>query len=229
MEQDDNNNNNNNNNSVSNGDNDSYNNDDYSEISAGGLDSLEEGLKTINSQRQYRSRLSYFFSDLNLPGVTIEEQSAFFLKKGKQDKKWAYNSIKSFINHYKQKVENKIISPTTLTNYIVPIRFICDMNDLELNWKRLTRGMPEPRAAANDSSPTLEEVRKLCEHSDRRVKLVVYFGCSGGIRAGAWEFLKWKHVKPQYKADFLKWKKRQLANEQKPHASNSALSNLVLL
>jgi integrase len=181
------------------------------------LDCLNEGLKTINSQNQYRARLSYFFDDLKLPGATVDEQATAFLNKGKQNNNWAADCVKTFIKHYKEMIENKKISSTTLTNYLVPVKFVCEMNDLELNWKRLLRGKPQPRSVANDRAPTIEEVRKLCEHSDRRIKLIAYIACSGGLRAGSWDYLYWKNVEPKYNADFLRWKKRQLASEGKPH------------
>ncbi|MGH9927202.1 MAG: hypothetical protein ACRD5B_17695, partial [Nitrososphaeraceae archaeon] len=41
-----------------------------------------------------------------------------------------------------------------------------------------------------------EEIRKLVEYPDRRIKPIVYTMCSSGIRLGAWQYLKWKHVIP---------------------------------
>ena len=34
------------------------------------------------------------------------------------------------------------------------------MNDLVINWKLITRGMPSGKHAANDRAPTIEEIKK---------------------------------------------------------------------
>jgi hypothetical protein len=70
------------------------------------------------------------------------------------------------------------------------------MNDLVFNCKKITRGMPRVRQAANDRSPTLEEIQKLVEYPDHRIKAIVYTMASSGIRIGAWDYLRWKHVVP---------------------------------
>ena len=62
------------------------------------------------------------------------------------------------------------------------------MNDLMLNWKKISRGLPSGRRAANDRAPTIEEIQKLVEYPDRRIKPVVYTMASSGIRIGAWLF-----------------------------------------
>ena len=41
-----------------------------------------------------------------------------------------------------------------------------------------------------------EETRRLVEYPDRRIKPIVYTMCSSGIRVGAWDYLRWKHVIP---------------------------------
>jgi len=43
------------------------------------------------------------------------------------------------------------------------------MNDVVLNWKKITRGLPRGREAANDRAPTVDEIKKLVEYPDRRI------------------------------------------------------------
>jgi hypothetical protein len=70
------------------------------------------------------------------------------------------------------------------------------MNDLTLNWKRKTKGLPRAKNSSNDNARTIEEICKLVEYPDRRNKAVVYTMASGGIRVGAWDYLRWRHMSP---------------------------------
>lgn len=56
--------------------------------------------------------------------------------------------------------------------------------------------MPRGRRYANDRAPTLEEIRKITDYPDRRIKPIVYLMASSGIRLGALDFLKWGDVEP---------------------------------
>jgi hypothetical protein len=67
---------------------------------------------------------------------------------------------------------------------------------LDIQWKKTIRLLPKRRQAANDRAPTIEEIHKLLEYPDRRIKPIVLTMISSGIRLGAWDFLKWKHIKP---------------------------------
>ena len=70
------------------------------------------------------------------------------------------------------------------------------MNDIQVSWKKISRGVPRGRQAANDRAPTQEEILKLVQYPDRRIKPIVYIMASSGIRLGAWDFLRWKDVTP---------------------------------
>ena len=48
------------------------------------------------------------------------------------------------------------------------------MSDIYIPWKKITRGLPNARQSANDRAPTIEEIRKLLEYPDRRIKPIVY-------------------------------------------------------
>jgi hypothetical protein len=56
------------------------------------------------------------------------------------------------------------------------------MNDLLLNWKKISRGLPIGRRAANDRAPSIEEIRKLIDYPDRGLKAIVFTMISSGIQ-----------------------------------------------
>jgi hypothetical protein len=46
-----------------------------------------------------------------------------------------------------------------LKNYYKAAKLFCEMNDLTLNWKRISKGLPKAKNSSNDRSPTVEEIR----------------------------------------------------------------------
>jgi hypothetical protein len=41
------------------------------------------------------------------------------------------------------------------------------MNDLQIPWKRITRGLPKGRKHAYDRAPTIEEIKRIVDYPDR--------------------------------------------------------------
>jgi hypothetical protein len=152
------------------------------------------GLRAPDTKRQYPRRFQYFLNFLMLPG-TLEEQAKQFTLKARENSQWAQESLMSFIDFQKERVKRDEISESTITNYYKATKSFCVMNDLMLNWKKISRGLPSGRRAANDRAPAIEEIQKLVEYPDRRIKPIVYTMASSGIRIGAWDYLQWKHVK----------------------------------
>lgn len=72
------------------------------------------------------------------------------------------------------------------------------MNEISLNWKKIAKGLPRVRNAANDRAPSREEILKLVQYPDRRIKPIVFLMASSGIRIGAFDYLQWKHIVPIY-------------------------------
>jgi hypothetical protein len=70
------------------------------------------------------------------------------------------------------------------------------MNDILISWKKITRGLPKGRRYADDRAPTIEEIQKIIEYPDRRIKAIVCTMASSGIRLGAWDYLEWGHILP---------------------------------
>jgi RNase P subunit RPR2 len=45
----------------------------------------------------------------------------------------------------------------------------CEMSDIPVTWKKITRGLPKIRRHADDHAPKIEEIRKIIEYPDRRI------------------------------------------------------------
>jgi len=72
-------------------------------------------------------------------------------------------------------VQRKEISETTIPNYYKAAKLFCEVNYLLLNWKKISRMLPKRRNAANDTAPTIEELQKLIEYPDQRIKPIIHY------------------------------------------------------
>ena len=153
-------------------------------------------LKAPETKRQWPRRLKVFLDFLKLGGITIKEKAKQFMIKAQLNPQWAQDNLMKFIAFQIERARRNEISETTISNYYKAAKLFCEMNDLSLGWKRRRRGIPRGRRAANDRAPTMEEIQKLVEYPDRRIKPIIYTMVSSGIRIGAWDYLQWKHVTP---------------------------------
>ncbi|WP_148685643.1 site-specific integrase [Candidatus Nitrosocosmicus hydrocola] len=160
-------------------------------------------LGSPESIRQYPQRLKSFFDFLKIKG-DIKEQATSFVDKYKRDKKGELEKqLIMFARFQKERIENKEISPSTVPNYFKAIKLFCQANRLSniVEWKLVSKGIPRGLKSADDRAPTLEEIQKLLEFPDRRIGPLVLTLVSSGIRIGAFETLKWKHITPFYSED----------------------------
>ncbi|HEX9318611.1 MAG TPA: hypothetical protein VF884_06725, partial [Nitrososphaeraceae archaeon] len=153
------------------------------------------GLKSADGKRQYPARLKVFFDYIRLDG-TLTEQAIVFLDGARKNSTWSQSSIMRFIDIQKARSNDGQIAVGTIRNYYKAIKLFCDMNDVVLGWKKISKGLPKPRSASNDKTPNNEEIRKLIEYPDRRIKPIIFTIASSGIRLGAWDYLHWKHIVP---------------------------------
>jgi hypothetical protein len=70
------------------------------------------------------------------------------------------------------------------------------MNRINIVWEIISQSLPRVKQHANDRIPSIEEIKKLIEYPDRRVMPIVLLSVSTGIRVGAWDYIKWKHINP---------------------------------
>lgn len=145
---------------------------------------------------RYQTRVAKFFNFIGIKVKTIEQKAKRFASKGKIDTNWALSNILKFVYSQKERVDNKEITGATVRNYTKSIRLFCEMADIPIQWNKVTRGLPRGKRYADDRIPNLQELKKLIEYPDRRIKAIVYTMTSSGIRVGAWDYLRWSDLKP---------------------------------
>jgi integrase len=161
---------------------------------------FQYGIKSDATKQKYVKRLELFFDFYKIEGDTIRQKSGNFLKlikNGKNTQKLT-DLIINYMSYHLNRVEKKEISRSTVRNYYKPIKLFCDMNNIILNWKIISKGLPSGPENSNDRIPTSDEIIELLKYPDRRIKPITYTMISSGIRVGAWDWLKWKHIIPSY-------------------------------
>jgi hypothetical protein len=155
-------------------------------------------LKSKDVKRQYPVMLSRFLNFLELTGDSIEEKCISLLEFASliENRKALEYELMRYIVFQEERICRKEISSGTLRNYIKAINLFFTMNDILVNWDKIKMGMSSVNQTSNDRIPTLDEIQKLLEYPDRRIKAIVYTMASSGIRLGAWDYLKWGHIRP---------------------------------
>jgi integrase len=129
-------------------------------------------LFAINSpqtKEKYVTRLNKFFDYIGLSAKTIEDRCKEFTNKSKAqaNSKYAINSVIRFLQMNKDRVQKKEITGATARNYVKTIKLLCEMNDILLPWKRITKGLPKARRYAEDRAPTIDEIRKIVDYPEQ--------------------------------------------------------------
>jgi hypothetical protein len=161
-------------------------------------------MRSTQTKQKYLQRFGYFLDFAQVAtenGDSIEVRCNKLAELAKSDCKWLLNCIFNYLQLLKTRVESKEIKASTLRNNIKPIKLFCEQIDIDIPWKKLMRGMPKERKYAIDRAPTIEEITRISEYPDRRIKPIIYTMVSSGMRLGGWDYLKWKDVSPIIRDD----------------------------
>ena len=112
------------------------------------------------TREKYITRLKKFFEIIGIDldnRLTIHGMCTLFVNKAKSENGWLVNIIIRFLQFEKERVNKKQITGSTLQNYVKVLKLFCEMNDLLVPWKKLTRGLPKGKNYADDRVPRLDE------------------------------------------------------------------------
>jgi hypothetical protein len=126
--------------------------------------------------------LRIFFDFLGIEGNLDERAKLFVILSEEENMALIQDRIKEFILYEVQRSRRGEVSLSTIPDYIKALKPFCEMNEIEVGWKEICRGIPLGRQAANDRAPTREEILKLIRYADRRINPIVYVMASPGIR-----------------------------------------------
>lgn len=153
-------------------------------------------MRSPKTKEKVVGRLRMFFDFIGLPEDQLEARCRLFANKGKDDQAWVFSCIVRYLQSLKERFDRKEITAGTIKNRYQAIKLFCEMSDISVPWKKISRALPKVRKYADDRAPTFDEIRKLTEYPDRRMRAIVSTMVSSGIRVGAWDYLKWKHIIP---------------------------------
>jgi hypothetical protein len=102
-------------------------------------------MKSPITRDKYQKRLGKFLDFLGFEGATIQEKSRAFVEMTRRDSNWTFNSILRFVQFQNDRVLKKEITSATVRNYVKSIKLLCEMADLPIAWKKITRGLSKGR------------------------------------------------------------------------------------
>jgi hypothetical protein len=152
---------------------------------------FREAVRADETWLQYERRFVHFLQWLN-----FANDADSFLAKTKSDSQWSEGKIIEYIVLQKNRVRSGEISDSTVGNFRKPVKLFLEMNDVKLNWTKIAKTLPPKRRFADDRAPTVEEIRKIISYPDMRVEAIVLTMASSGIRVGAWNYLRFRDMKP---------------------------------
>ena len=121
-----------------------------------------------------------------------------FVDLAKSKPQAAEKRIISYINEEVQRVDEGLITESTIRNPLKSIKLLLEMNDVSLNWKKIRRLLPPARGYALDRIPTIDEIRDILDAADARGKALTLILLTGGLREGAIESLSISDYSPVY-------------------------------
>lgn len=169
------------------------------------IERLYLSVASRSTRKGYPSKLGRFFESTGLTGSLEVMANTYMQLAVENGSDWVKKTVSDYIVKLKMRYfVAKNLGPNSARTDISTLAsyFVANednekgLEGVTIKWDKLTKGLPKGGNNAKYRAPTIEELRKLVEFPDFRMKTLVFVMISTGIRIGAWEHLKWKHVTP---------------------------------
>jgi integrase len=108
--------------------------------------------------------------------------------------KWDPRLLQSQIIDYIIYLKGQRLSGNSINTRINSIKKFYESNDIDLRWRKIKGYMGSKRRVKKDRPYTYEEIRKILDKANERERVVIYLLISSGMRIGALNTLKIKHL-----------------------------------
>ena len=99
--------------------------------------------------------------------------------------------VETYVIHIKKR-----ISPNSIKSSINPIKTFLEVNDIDLNWRKIKRLYPTKVKTSGASAYSTADIKKMLDMTPNiRNKALIHFLSSTGVRVGAIPELKLKHIR----------------------------------
>jgi integrase len=102
--------------------------------------------------------------------------------------------LQSQIIDYIIYLKGQRLSGNSINTRINSIKKFYESNDIDLRWRKIKGYMGSKRRVKKDRPYTYEEIRKILDKANERERVVIYLLISSGMRIGALNTLKIKHL-----------------------------------
>lgn len=183
--------------------------DDIKTADEDALELFYSGMKSQETRRTMGGNLQRFLVDVcqDILEGDINQRAEQFVNIARKDQQRAVQIILAYTKMLKSKTtlaKNNVdyLNPSSVPNKIKPIKKLLDMSGVGLGWKRIYSTYPEENNTHKGRGYTIDEIKMLLEYADGlATEFFILASCSGGMRVGAWENLKWECVFPIYQED----------------------------
>ena len=104
--------------------------------------------------------------------------------------------LQQMIEDYVIMLKGRGLARETIRTPICATELFCDVNNIQLNFKKMRRLLPERKKRAGDKAYTTDHIKQMLEFTTSvRNKAIIMFLAASGCRIGALMDLKVKHVK----------------------------------
>jgi integrase len=136
------------------------------------LEMLMNSVHSVQTQRQYARTFGLF---LRFTG----------LKNGREVVSLEPKRLTELVIEYVLHLKNTI-SPNSLPTYMYSVISFCEINDVELKWKKIKKFYPPKVKLSGDAAYSTDDVRKMLATQSKLVnRALIHFVASTACRAGA--------------------------------------------